>query len=359
MDLTSLMNKQNYITLKATQGNHFGKKILSMQCTANQVLKFIEIDRAVQRDLIDQHVSEIQKYIQYGLDGNNIYFPPIILSARGKGTFDEEKHEYKISLDEKLILLDGQHRIKAFEMIEKRLAIRNNNDNLKFLNYVKNFPFTLQIFMDISKKEEKQLFTDVNTKSSKVNNTLLIMYKNNDLCGKLVKDIINNHPTISSELFEVRSKYTKTKIMTSAVLHNVIITLNDGILHTGRVKSKIIEETYDIYKDRTIEFLELINRLLPINLYNRSKSIVYLPKVLIGIAYFVGDSLRKYEKITMYDIFINVLSKIDWSQSNKLFKELGLPFNENTKRYNMSNGIRGTKIIIKYLNEYLEMEMTR
>lgn len=354
MDLSNLLGYENYLTLKAIKGNHFGKSVLSVQCTASQILKFIEIDRTVQRDLIDQHVSDIQKYIQYGMDGNNIYFPPIILSARGKGNYNEEKNEYKLNFDDRLALLDGQHRIKAFEIIIKRLEIRNDQSSIIKLNYAKNFPFTLQIFVNISKEEEKQLFTDVNTKSAKVSNTLLIMYKNNDLCGELVKDIIENHPTISSDLFEIRAKYTRTKMMTAAGLLNIIITLNEGIMHTGKINSKITLETYNMYREKTIEFLSLLHKFMPITLFNRDKYIIYISKVLSGIAYFLAKTMENYPELTMEEIFNKVIFNIDWSQKNTEFEKYGLPFNENTRKYNISNGIRGINAIVNYLNSKLE-----
>lgn len=343
----------NHIILKAVQGNHFGKKILSLQCTASQIIKFIEIDGTVQRALIDYHVAEIQKYIQYGMDGNNIYFPPIILSARGKGEYNDINNEYKLKFDERLALLDGQHRIKAFEIVMKRLEIRKDIESSKKLDYVKKFPFTLQIFLDISTKEEKQLFTDVNTKASKASNTILIMYKNNDLCGALVKDIAENHPTISEELFELRAKYTKTKIMTAATLYSLIITLNEKLLHTEMIKSKMTEKNYGEYRAKTIKFLELFSKAFPINLF-RSESIIYLPKIILAIAYFVVTTLEKHPELSMEEIFERVITKVNWLNSNSEFIKVGLQFNEKTKRYTVSNGTRGMKMIVAYLENALE-----
>lgn len=64
----------HHLTFNAVRGYQFGKEVISMKCTAEQILKFIEIDRDVQRDVIEQHVTDIKKYINYGLDGNDIYF---------------------------------------------------------------------------------------------------------------------------------------------------------------------------------------------------------------------------------------------------------------------------------------------
>ncbi len=206
------------------------------------------------------------------------------------------------------------------------------------------------LFLDISIEEEKQLFTDVNTKSSKANNTILIMYKDDDLCGNLVKDIIENHPTIPEDAFETRAKYTRTKMMTAATLHNIIITLNEKLLHTQKAKSKITEETYNEYKENSMKYLQFLNSYYPIDIYTRDTSIIYIPKVLSGITLFVANKLHENSNLSMEDLFERFLSKINWAQKNMDFREIGLQYNEHTKKYNVTNGVRGIKMIYQYLN---------
>ena len=155
------MTSPHYLTFNAVKGRQFNQSVISIQCSVDQVLKFIEIDREVQRDIIEYHVTDIQKYIQYGLDGNDIYFPPLIFSSRGKGNYDEKEYKFNLNFDDKLIVLDGQHRIKAFEMIIGRLETRNDPLSKEKLNKARNFPLTIQIFTDLTIKQEQQLFTDI------------------------------------------------------------------------------------------------------------------------------------------------------------------------------------------------------
>lgn len=352
--MTMFSRRSNYLTFNAIKGTQFNKEIVCFQCTAEQVLKFIRVDKEVQRDIIDQHVAEIQQYIQYGVDGNNIYFPPLVLSARENGAYDPDNQEYRLNFEEQLVLLDGQHRARAFDMVIKRLETREDQASHKKLEYVKKTPLSLQVFTNLSIDEEKQLFTDINTKASKANNSLLIMYKNHSLCGELVKDIISNHPTISPDFFETRSKFTKTKMMTAATLYTLIITLNEGLIHTQLLKSKITNENYDAYKRNTMKFLDLLVRIAPYNTFNRSQYIIYIPKVLAGVAHFVSQIMHKYPNIDIEQIFDMVISKVDWSHQNKDLKVLGVPYNENTKKYFFSNGVRSTKMISRYLT--LKME---
>ncbi|WP_342499369.1 DNA sulfur modification protein DndB [Bacillus sp. FSL W7-1034] len=356
--LKNIMISPHYLSFNAMKGKQFNQHVISIQCSVDQVLKFIEIDREVQRDIIEYHVTDIQKYIQYGLDGNDIYFPPLIFSSRGKGNYDKNDYKFKLNFDDKLIVLDGQHRIKAFEMIIARLETRNDLLSKDKLSKARNFPLTIQIFTDLTISQEQQLFTDINTKSSKVSNTLLVMYKNNSLCGELTKDIIYNHPTISMDKFEVRGKTTRTKLMTAATLHNTIITLNDGILYTAKTKSKISKDNYEQYKNKTEDFLNLLVKYAPENAHNRNECVMFIPVVIFGIALFLYEAQEKNQNFSMRFLFINVISKVDWSHKNVDFKLLGIPYKQTTKKYNFSSGARGSRMITSYLNRILEEKIS-
>lgn len=355
LNLSSVISKSNYFTFKSVKGSQFGKEMVSFQGTIEQILKFLEIDNEVQREIIDSHVAELQQYIQYGLDGNSIYFSPFIFSARGNGYFDEETSEYKINLDDKLILLDGQHRLRACEIVIKRLESRINEVNYKNkLSFLQKFPVSIQLFLNLTLEEEQQLFTDVNTRSSKASNSLFIMYRDNSLCGQLAKEIISNHPTITPDYFETKARYTKTKLMTVATLYNIIITLNENIIHTELLKSKITPENYEKYKQKTQKFLDLLVKFAPYNTFNRSNFVIYIPKVLSGIAYFVSTKMKEQPDLSMEHIFRTVIAKVNWSHSNMDFRERGIPYNEKTRKYNFANGTRAIKAISKYLAESMK-----
>ncbi|UKJ83704.1 DGQHR domain-containing protein (plasmid) [Priestia megaterium] len=330
----------NYVTMYGVQGNQLGHEVISAQCTVDYVLKFLEVDRSVQRDMIEIQVSNISKYIQYGLDGNDIYFPPLIFSARGRGEFNAENSQFRIKTEDTMVILDGQHRIRAFEVLKKRLESRRDPEDQKKLNYIKNFPLSIQIFKDLTIEQERQLFTDVNTKSSKVSNTLLIMYKENDLYGKLVKDIIDNHPSISPDKFEIRAKSTTTKLMTAATLYNIAITLNDGIIISQNAKLTIDEKNYNVYKKNVEDFLTLLMKYAPDQSLDRSKYFILNPKVLQGIAKAVYLLKCENADFDMENLFQKSVHLFDWSQKNKELKQVGIPFNTNTKKYRFSVGTR-------------------
>lgn len=357
-DFSVLDSKNNSIVLDAVQGFQFDKEIISVQCTVKDVLKFIYIDRNVQRDLDTYKVACISKYIQYGLEGNDIYFSPLIFSSRNVGSFDAATNKFSLNTNDNLVILDGQHRMEGFSLLRKRFdsfLSRNPNDKdtKEKLTKLLDFPISLQIYRNLSIKEERQLFTDVNSKSSAVSNTLLIMYKNDDLYGDLVKQIIFNHPVIEPDLFEIRGKSTKTKLMTASTLYIISKTLNEGS-YLRNNQFKITNINYNLFKNNTEKFLTLLTLTKPHKLYgNRDKFILYIPSVLAGIALFIHKVKSTDLTITSEYLFENVIDKVNWSHSNRDFDRLAIKFNKKTNKYNFSSSARAIVGISEYLLDIL------
>lgn len=353
-NLVNLVSSPHYLSFKATKGSQFGQNVITLQCTADQLIKFFLIDKSVQRTLDEIHVSNIQKYIQFGLDGNDIYFPPLLFSSRGLGEYNDDEKKYYLKLDDRLVVLDGQHRLKAFEMIIKRLETRKDEASREQLKRISKFPLTIQIFTDLTKKQERQLFTDINTKASKVSNTLLLMYSRESLSTDLIKEIIHEHPTVPEDIFETRARSTRTKVMTAATLNNLIIALNEGRLNTAMTEIKVNKKDYTLYRDRTNEFLRCLVKYAPGDGNDRDKYFIYVPSNLYGMAYFIFNALEKEPFLEIEHIFERIISLVDWTHNNKDLGMRGIPFNTNTRKFNFSNGMRGSRVIAAYLEEIFE-----
>lgn len=320
--------KKNYITLSGIKREQFNQDVITIQCTVNDILKFLEVDIKVQRELDENKVASIGQYIQYGLDGNDIYFSPLIFSARGKGMYNEDRYEYSLSMDERLVILDGQHRIRAFEFLKRRIEV--SNENQEMYDMLLNFPMTIQVFADLNIEQERQLFTDINTKSSPVNNTLLIMYKKNDLFGDLVREVINDLPV---DLIECRAKSTRTKLMTASTLYSVAKVINDGVFSRNS-KIGINKNNYEEYKNKTEEFITLFRQYAPIDAGNRDKYIIMSSNIIVSIAKFIYEIQKKYPNESMEELFKKIISKVDWTHKNEEFKKLSAKYNRKTKKYN-------------------------
>lgn len=358
MDLSVLGKKSNQIVLKATKGTQFNQSIVTAQCSVNDVLKFLTVDRDVQRDLAPERVSVISKYIQSGITGEDIFFSPLIFSARGNGFYDEETSEFRLNMNDKLVILDGQHRIRAFEHLKNRIEAMiqqkpEETSLINFLDKLEGFPLTIQIYLNLDLVKERQLFTDVNTKSSAVNNTLLVMYKKDDLYGQLVREVVSSHPTISPDLFECRSKTTRSKLATAATIYVLASTLNEGI-YIKRPNPKINKSNYNEFKKNTEQFLTLLIKYTPKDALDRDKYVVFSSNVMLAIAKYIYEMSKKYPKVSMEELFKKVIYNIDWSHRNSDFKRLAAKYNNQTKKYNFGSIGRIVRTFSEYLIEKFE-----
>ncbi|MGR6899330.1 DNA sulfur modification protein DndB [Rummeliibacillus sp. BSL5] len=350
MDLSILTGgtKKNFITLSGIKREQFNQDVITIQCTVNDILKFLEVDIRVQRELDENKVASIGQYIQYGLDGNDVYFSPLIFSARGQGEYDEERYEYNLSMDERLFILDGQHRIRAFEYLKRRMEVSNQNGEA--YQMLLNFPMTIQIFANLSLEQERQLFTDINTKSSQVNNTLLIMYKKDDLFGDLVREVVDSLPL---DLIECRAKTTRTKLMTASTLYSVAKVINDGV-YSRQSRSGINKQNYEMYKQKTENFIKLLRQYAPIDAGNRDKYIIMSSNITVAIAKFVYEVDKKYPDEQMEGLFKDVVAKVDWTHKNEEFKELSAKYNKRTRKYNFGSTGRTIRDFSEFLMKKYE-----
>lgn len=338
-----------YIGFKGIKQEQFGHAVITIQCPIRDILQFIKIDNEVQRQEDTNKVTELTQYIQYGLDGNNIYLTPLIFSARNCGSFDTESNEFRLKFSEKLTLLDGQHRIKAFTNVKKRLETKLGNPEKKeAYDRLLEFPLTLQVYRNLTLKQEKQLFTDINTKSAPVSRTLMIMYGDGGLYGQITREIIASHPSISSEMFEDRGRSTQKKLMTAGTLCYIGALLNEGKLTPSDGKFTINEKNFKSYKRKVEKFLTLLNKYGPMDKLNRNKYVILNPGILMSLAKFIYE-VQKEKDIDMEYLFKDIIRNVDWTHNNTDFLQFGTKFNPKTKKINF-NANRRT---IRYVSEHL------
>lgn len=341
-----------YISFPAQKQIQFGNPVVTLQCPVGDILQFVKVDKEVQRDLDTQKVSDLRNYIEYGLEGHNIYFSPLIFSSRECGYYDDYLSEFKLKSDEKLTILDGQHRMEALSMLNKQLGIRANNTAFASLQkQLLKFPITMQIFQNLNRTQERQLFTDINTKSSTVSKTLKIAYGDGHLYGKMVRELVENHNLVSKENFETRGRSTSKKLMTLGTLFTIAIMLNEGKVNEKDGKFTLNKNNYEVYKSKLFDFITLLVKYAPANVLDRNQCVLLNPGVLLGISRFVYYNLNK--EINMEILFRKVIKKADWSHTNKKLIVAGNKFNPNTKKIIFNASRRTARIISNYLEEIL------
>ncbi|UTR06985.1 DGQHR domain-containing protein [Alkalihalobacillus sp. LMS6] len=304
------VKNRNYLAFQAQYSKQFYSNVITFQAKAKDILNFLNIDREVQRDLDPSKITSLTKYIRHGLSGNDIYFSPLIFSARGNGKFECE--EFKLTLNEKLTILDGQHRIQAFKVLRERLE--GQDEFFEEYNKLIEFPLTVQIYENLNITQERQLFSDINSNSSPISKTLMLAYGEGGLYGSLVREVIERHPAIPYDSFEVRARSTTKKLMTLGTLKMISTTLNDGRINESDGAFKINKVNYENYKCRVEKYLTLLIKYAPEGKLNRERFVILNPAVLSGIALFINQNMYKED---MEILFRKTVGIIDWTHSNK------------------------------------------
>ena len=149
-----------------------GKKNIKIEVTKRTVdwlIKNTKVEKfdpisfsGYQRTINDKHCEKIVKYLKE----SDFYLPTSIVCVG-----DAKSNKLKI--------VDGQHRVHAFEMIQ--------NDEPDLYNRIKNCEMVITILSGISLKDEIETFITINKTSRKVDTSLALVLK-----SKLYDESENN-----------------------------------------------------------------------------------------------------------------------------------------------------------------------
>lgn len=330
--LTKVSRREDFFTnINAIRGVQFGQVVYSAQTNVETALVIFAIDDDVQRELNSDRVSEIAKYIIERLKDSldTIYFPPFVFSARRHGKYNSKEMKYQLKINNKMIVLDGQHRLRALERAVDYLKQYDQSLYDRLLS----IPLSLQIYEDLNLKQERQLFSDINSNAVKVSANLLKYYSDDDLTAQMMREVINKHPIISYKDFEIRKNQTRKKLMTGLVVYKIIAMLDSGRLIANDKTYKMDIKNYKIIKKRTIKFLALLKQYMPKNGYSREDSIYLNQSIILGLAKICY--IIPIDKWKMF--FAEYVKSFNWNQSNTLLaKNYSLPYNYERKLYRLT-----------------------
>lgn len=139
------------------------KEIISENMTISELIDETAVDvfnstdfTGYQREINIRHVSKIVKYITDEFQKGNFIFPsPIICSNRRD--------------DNKLYIVDGQHRVSAFKKIR--------TDDPTLFNQIKDYEMNVITLIDPTIKLEVDTFITINKTSKKVDTSLALIAK--------------------------------------------------------------------------------------------------------------------------------------------------------------------------------------
>lgn len=352
--LDQLSNNNKYtISFEATRGRQFGKQVITAQSKLIDIISVFEVDSSVQRELNTSQIASISQYILNKLQHENspIFFPPFVFSARGHGQFIADRSVFELNLDNRIAVLDGQHRLEAFKNLETIYKNSEQPEEMAVYNKLIELPLTLQIYEGLNLEQEQQLFTDINAMNARVSANLIKYYDENNPTSILMRAIVCTHPSIAFEQFEVRKNTTQTKLMTGLTVYRLIALFHSGKVISNQVDYEFPKCDYEMLREKTILFLNLLVKYMPSpEAYDRSKLIYLNQSVILAMAkttYSIKDT-SKWECF-----FKKVIFTYDWSHSNKDLLNKRIPFNYERKRFRLTPESRVINVVHSILDERL------
>lgn len=315
--------------------NQFGKKVLATQIRFSTLEALFEVDPEVQRQLDPMRRVEIRQFILDSLKTMNFYFSPFIFSARG-AIQQTEGQGWELKPGSKLYILDGQHRSSALSSALSHLKSQketaeeagNTGEALKIQEYIeklKAYPVAMQVYLDLSTNEEKQMFRDINTERKEAHIGLIMKYDHRDLYTELTRKVakhLEHHFEIELELS--RLTYQNSSVTSLAIMRRCLLALFEGILTVKKGEANFGNYSPDEVMAISLAFFESWPQLFPKQMANRKKYVTGLTGIQVALAFTVHELNKKYS--VPYLEAINQLKELKqsctWQHDDPLFSHL-------------------------------------
>lgn len=334
--------------------------IMTTQIKLNDLLKMYRIDQSVNRDINVSRLPKLVKYIDSHDVAPGIFFPSIVCAYTGDliKDFNKETLKLEISNYNCLLVIDGQHRIKALEAYV-------NDKKFDFVKRqaIMDSEFTLQLYFGLNQNDMKNLFADINSNSVKVSMSLITAYDSREIVNILTKNLYD----VSSALQGIGVEFNKSRItrpqskvfITSARLKKFISILLFGKAVLTNKEEQLIKDKYD----KMLSFLERFFDVLVNNLPdNPGDSLLYIlghEAVQKSLALILHKSIFEDKQLNIvlgWEENVEVLRHIDWSIINSTWNPFLIKIKENTVNECYSIEIKQEKPLLEVLNkEYMEL----
>jgi DNA sulfur modification protein DndB len=330
MSLTDLLAEQksgSFLEIPGRLARTFGQTTLSTTLPMSKLQSIYEVDLEVQRALIPRNLSKLMDYVLLYLDhGQSVYFPGIILSARGAGAYDEDNQLYRLQAVDKLYVVDGQHRLAAFRRLAETLqsALARARDRREFdrvdeitakLAKLYDFPMSVMIYLDIDARQERQLFSDINKLPRKIGGNLAVLREQRRFYHVLATRLAQECPSLQQlgvDMFTERGKSPEYLFS-----YHLLIELLVGIFE-GRMKSGARNNGYYFTDQELAEHQELANHYFE-NLVKRlpkpeQGKLYWSENVQIAMALFFHQEATKTGAYNRYTLehAMSIIPHLDW-----------------------------------------------
>lgn len=326
-ELISDQKAPSFFEIRGSTSRAFGQTTLTTTLSVSKLFSIYEVDLEVQRSIVPQNLSKLMDYILLYLEQNQtIYFPGIILSARGAGNYDEEEKIFRLNAIEKLYVIDGQHRLAAFKRLVElfQSAIARAKDRREYdqineitekLNKIYQFPLSVMIYLDIDSKQERQLFSDINKLPRKIGGNLAVLREKRKFYHVLASQLVKSAKAMERITVDMFSERGKTPEYVFS--YSLLIEVLAGFLE-GRLKSVARNNRYQFDLKDVSEQFEIcslyFDRLLTYLPAPEERGLCWSENVQIALALFFHGESTKSTAFNRYELeyAMKILPHLNW-----------------------------------------------
>ncbi|MFE6795127.1 DNA sulfur modification protein DndB [Paenibacillus chitinolyticus] len=327
-ELLSQQKPSSLVEIPGVLGQTFGQATLSTTLPISKLFSIYEVDLEVQRAIIPRNLSKLMDYVSLYLDNHQpIYFPGVIFSARGAGSYDSEQHVFQLQPIEKLYVVDGQHRLAAFQRLMETLQSqmarakdRREYDRMEVitekLSRLYAFPVSTMIYLDIDARQERQLFSDINKLPRKIGGNLAVLRDQRRFYHVTASQLVEKAPVmqyIPVDMFSERGKAPEF-LFTYHLLIEILVALFEGRMKSGARNNGYHYEEEEVTDHLSISsfYFQQLLKYLPEPVKGEP---AWSENIQIALALFFHEEATKSAKFNRYalEYATKILPHIDWN----------------------------------------------
>lgn len=335
------------------------KALMTTQIKLKDLLKVYKINQNINRDINYTRIPKLTKYID-GFDVSpGVFFPALVCAYKGNPMqdYNAETSELEISNGVHLVVIDGQHRIKALESY-----INNPKNDATKKEQVLNSDFTLQLYFGLNEEDMKNLFADINSNSVKVSMSLITSYDSREILNVLTNELyeVSNYlQMIGVEFKKSRISRPKDKdFITSARLKKFLAILLFGKANLSITEEQLLKEKYDNILSFLDRFFYIFTISVPKNPGNALEYVLGHEAVQNSIALVIHQSIYNNKKLELaidWEDRLEFLKTIDLSITGETWQPYLIKARQNTVNEHFAIDVRHEKAIynalVRELNE--------
>jgi len=328
------------------------KGLMATQIKIKELLRIYHVDSTVNRDINIARLPKIVNYLN-GYDAYpGVFLPSIVCVYSGNPVTDYDlgKQELIVPENERLTVIDGQHRIRGIENFINSVKIDSNRKN-----QILESDVSLQLYFGLSQEQMRNLFVDMNSNSVRVSMSLITAYDKREVLNVLARELY----AISKSLQTIGVEFNKSKIMrpknsiffTSVRLKKFISILLFNGKFMNASDEIILKEQYDSILSFLERFFHHWVEMLPENPGDVISYILGHEAVQNAIAYVIHkhcitESKGKITWVMDWEEKIEDILSIDWSVNNSVWSKYLIRARANTSSEFFAIDLKDEKNII-------------